>query len=181
MVSVPETIRRRAEKWLPSDGMNTLKEGLARLLACLFLVLTTICGHCLAQAEVGRQATANSPRDPRSSEPDSRSTPIRIVAWNVESGGNDPGVIALQLKQFGPCDVFALSEVSPRSFERYATALGNNYQSIATKSGGGDRLQVLFRSDRFELIRSIELNQEGTFRLNDGNHRSPLLVHLRDR
>ncbi|MEM1227516.1 MAG: endonuclease/exonuclease/phosphatase family protein, partial [Planctomycetota bacterium] len=139
-------------------------------------------GFCAPSGVGSAQQSSEPPKQNKiGSEPASFSTPIRIVAWNVESGGNDPGIIALQLKQFGPCDVFALSEVSPRSFERYATALGSNYQSIASKSGGGDRLQVLFRSDRFELIRNIELTQGGSFRLNDGNHRSPLLVHLRDR
>ncbi|KAA1258936.1 Endonuclease/Exonuclease/phosphatase family protein [Rubripirellula obstinata] len=124
------------------------------------------------------QPTAlTEPVQPEPSRPEPiRCEPIQILAWNIESGGNDPEVIALQLKQFGPVDVFALSEVSPRSINKYAEALGPDYQSVVSRTGGADRLQILFRSDRFRLVRSMEMDT-----LNDGNHRSPLLVHLRDK
>ena len=38
-------------------------------------------------------------------------TPISVLAWNVESGGSDPKVIAKQLAELGSHDVYCLSEV----------------------------------------------------------------------
>ena len=35
---------------------------------------------------------------------------LNLVAWNVESGGNDARVIAEQMKDFASCDVVALNE-----------------------------------------------------------------------
>ena len=105
--------------------------------------------------------------------------PIRILAWNIESGGNDPDVIAQQLQELSGYDVYALSEVSPHSLKIYDSALGSRYQAIESRSGAADRLQILFDVERFELVRTEELTQQGEFQMNDGNHRSPLLVHLR--
>lgn len=112
------------------------------------------------------EATVDQPQ--HAAEPD----PIRIIAWNVESGGSDISVIASQLSKFDH-GIIALSEVTPRAFDAYAEVTG--YQSVEGTTGRSDRLQILF-SNRFELIRSEELND-----INDGNHRSPLLVHLRDK
>ena len=36
---------------------------------------------------------------------------LKLVAWNIESGGNDPKVIAEQLKDFSDHHVVALNEV----------------------------------------------------------------------
>lgn len=97
---------------------------------------------------------------------------ISVLAWNVESGGSDPTVIASQLTEFDH-DIFALSEVTPRAFETYQDATG--YRAIQGTTGGADRLMILF-NDRFDLLFTEEQHD-----INDGNHRSPLLVRLRER
>ena len=68
---------------------------------------------------------------------------IRILAWNVESGGNDPAVIAKQLSEFTEYDVVCLSEVSSDNFQRYADALGERFAPFKGDTGRADRLQIL--------------------------------------
>ena len=52
----------------------------------------------------------------------------------------------------------------------------NGFVSIPSKTGGGDRMQISFDGDRFELLDVGELHE-----LNGGRHRAPLFVRLRDR
>ena len=63
-----------------------------------------------------------------------------ILAWNVESGDNDPATIAHQLKQFVGYDVFCLCEVHPDSLQVYANALETDFDAVASSSGraGGE-------------------------------------------
>jgi endonuclease/exonuclease/phosphatase family metal-dependent hydrolase len=103
---------------------------------------------------------------------------ISILAWNVESGGSDPSVIARQLKDLGTHDVICLSEVDPGSFGLYAGALGPQFKSINGRTGNSDRLQIIYDAQKFELLQSDELNSYRDFTLNNGNHRSPLLARL---
>ena len=106
---------------------------------------------------------------------------ISVLAWNVESGGSDPAVIARQLREMAPADIYALSEVSPRTFDQFALAVGPTFQSVESETGRADRLQLLFDSQRFELIRRVELHEYRGHSLNNGTHRSPLMIHLRER
>lgn len=106
--------------------------------------------------------------------------PITILAWNVESGGSDPAVIARQLGEMAPADIYALSEVSPRFFNQFALALGPAFQSVESETGLGDRLQLLFDASRFDLVRREEMHEYRGQPLNNGTHRSPLLIHLRE-
>ena len=101
---------------------------------------------------------------------------LAILGWNLESGGNDPAVIADQLKELAGYDIYCLCEVHADNFKRYAAALPNGFASIPSTTGGGDRMQIAFDADRFEPLDVEELHE-----LNEGRHRSPLLVRLRDR
>ena len=125
----------------------------------------------------------SSERDTVSKQPDTVAEPVEfsILAWNVESGGNDPSVIAEQLTQLQGHDVYCLSEVHAKNFGRYTNALGPGFVSVNSALGGGDRLQLIFNSNRFELLEQKELHAYRDHELNNGNHRSPLLVRLRDR
>lgn len=106
---------------------------------------------------------------------------VRLLAWNVESGGNDPAIIAKQLAEFQGYDVICLSEVSPTSFERYRSALLHQYDEVHGKTGRADRLQIFIRRDRYDLVDTQELSQHRDHILNAGNHRSPLFVRLKDK
>tara|TARA_R110002049_G_scaffold47902_1_gene138372 strand:- start:61373 stop:62215 length:843 start_codon:yes stop_codon:yes gene_type:complete len=138
------------------------------------LILLAVCG-CGAPAptEVAQPTVPENSSAPNA---------IRILAWNVESGGNFPPVIASQLEnEFSGYDIYALSEVLPTSFQQYQEALGPTFLSIEAEMGQDDRLQFLVDGERFELIEWEELNESGGYRMNDGKHRSPLMVHLMDR
>ena len=101
-----------------------------------------------------------------------------VLGWNVESGGNDPQVIAQELKELAGYDFYCLCEVHADNFERYAAALPDRFVSVPSKTGGGDRMQIAFDGDRFEPLDVKELRE-----FNEGRHqqRAPLLVRLRDR
>ena len=111
--------------------------------------------------------------------------PIRVLSWNVESGGNDPAIIARQLTEFDQADFYCLQEVGARNFGRYGAAIrdahGDGYRFVPSVTGRGDRLLVIYDSERFELVEIRELFKHGEYRLNDWRHRSPLLLELEDR
>jgi endonuclease/exonuclease/phosphatase family metal-dependent hydrolase len=107
--------------------------------------------------------------------------PVRMIAWNVESGGNDPAIIATQLSAFQGCDVICLSEVNDANFERYASALDDQYHEVHGNTGRSDRLQILVRRDRYDVLEHTELSQYREHTLNKGNHRSPLFVRIKNR
>ena len=100
---------------------------------------------------------------------------LRLVAWNIESGGNDPQVIASQLSDFSDYDVVALNEVRMANIKTYMKAMGSNFDSFVSSTGRSDRLAIFWDRVRFELISKVEMNQHGNMRLNDGNHRSPMM------
>ena len=87
--------------------------------------------------------------------------PLRFLAWNIESGGNDPAVIAEQLAQLGHYDIFGLSEVAPSNTGRYLLAVrdahGTPYDSFVSVTGGSDRLLMIYNTERLKLLDSQEL------------------------
>ena len=106
---------------------------------------------------------------------------ISVLAWNIESGGNDPDVISAQLRELSGHDIYCLSEVAEKNLDRYTAAFGSRFQSLNSRSGRNDHLQISFDSDRFELLETDELMEYRDFVLNDGRHRSPIFVRLKDR
>ncbi len=76
------------------------------------------------------------------------SAALSLIAWNVESGGSDPAVIAKQLSELGGYDIYCLSEVDPKTFDQNVTALGSKFTTINGNTGRDDRLQIILtRSD----------------------------------
>ena len=106
---------------------------------------------------------------------------LKFVAWNIESGGSDPKVIAEQLQDFREHEIIALNEVAVAGIEIYKEALGSDFESFVSKTGRNDRLAILWNRNRFELLSKEEMSQYQDNRLNDGNHRSPIFVRLRDK
>ena len=99
-----------------------------------------------------------------------------MLGWNIESGDNAPAVIAAQLRELAGYDIYCLNEVHPDNLEIYAAAMPNGFVSIPSTTGGGDRMQISFDGDRFEPLDVEELHA-----INQGRHRAPLFVRLRDR
>ncbi|MGI9516828.1 MAG: hypothetical protein ACR2NP_07285 [Pirellulaceae bacterium] len=116
---------------------------------------------------------------------------LRILHWNIESGGSHPTLIASQLRQFADdgYHLIALSEVHEfRVYDDKFDSIDRDgrWQSVLGASGinsgrEDDRLMIFFDSSRLKLISSQELNRYDDFILNDGRHRSPLVAHFEDR
>lgn len=105
---------------------------------------------------------------------------LKILSWNIESDGNSPEVIAKHLKTFNGHSIVALQEVRPENESRYTTALGATKKSLISNSGRSDRLMIVYDTNRLELLSSSEPSDYQDFKLNDGNHRSPLIAVFRD-
>lgn len=105
---------------------------------------------------------------------------LKILSWNIESDGNSPEVIAKHLKTFNGHSIVALQEVRPENESRYTTALGATKKSLISKSGRSDRLMIVYDTSRLELMSFSEPSSYQDHRLNDGNHRSPLIAVFRD-
>jgi len=113
--------------------------------------------------------------------------PVRLVTWNVESGGSHPPTIAQELAQLDLYDVYVLTEVLPAGAKIYRSSIAKRseqpYESVLSETGGGDRLQIVYNAKRFEKTAQTELHQFREYPLNDPKrrHRSPLVVTLKDR
>jgi len=106
--------------------------------------------------------------------------PLKILAWNIESGGANPDVIAAQLKQMPGYDIYGLSEVRPTDFPTIKAALGTDYYVQYSKSGFDDRLAFAIRKDRFDFIDQYEFTAFGQHVINPGNYRSPFVFEIKD-
>ncbi len=100
---------------------------------------------------------------------------VKAIAWNLESDGSDPAVIAEQIKKLPSAQIYAFCEVDPAEFERFEKACGQNFKAINSETGRKDRLQIVFDTEQFELVRKMELHEMNYRR----RYRSPLVVHLR--
>jgi len=112
--------------------------------------------------------------------PENKNT-LSILAWNVESGGADSKVIAKRLARLDEFDIVCLSEVHPDDFIAYQNSRGSDFDTVTSQSGNEDRLQIIYNKNRFELLEKIELARHGDYVLNNGGHRSPTAVRLKDR
>lgn len=82
---------------------------------------------------------------------------LRIVAWNVESGGNDPSVIAKQLQDLDRYDICGLTVVSPGNTTFYLKSIqahGDGYRSFVTVTGSGDRMMMVSTPTGWKLWRT---------------------------
>lgn len=118
---------------------------------------------------------------------------IRVLSWNVESGGNNANTISTNLSALndgGRYDLICLTEVRSNNAHQYEQALedsGVEYTSVVSASGGSDRIMLLFRTSRFERLdspsspnRPTELVSQDGMTFPGGNNRRPSLVQLRD-
>jgi endonuclease/exonuclease/phosphatase family metal-dependent hydrolase len=103
---------------------------------------------------------------------------LRILSWNVESGGADEDVISEQLADFEGYDIVGLCEVRANDAQQYADAVGTgesgDFTYVLGDTGNSDRLVIAFNSTRFELVEWDELDH-----LRMENGRSPLFAKLR--
>ena len=80
---------------------------------------------------------------------------LRILAWNVESDGNDPNVIVRQLHDLSGYFIVGPTEVKASSIKKYVDALsasGNTFLSVNTATGRSDRIVLAYNTRRLQLL-----------------------------
>ena len=106
------------------------------------------------------------------------SEPLVVVSFNVESGGSDESINARIVEEIAGVDIWGFSEVRKQwkhsLVEAVERARGFDFDAVLGTTGGADRLMIAYNQTRFDLVSSEELDQ-----INQGNHRAPLVVHLR--
>lgn len=147
-------------------------------------------GESAKATSVETQVSGTAPAEPPKSsteENDSEGFSYSILHWNVESGGNDSSIVADQLVEMGDYDVIGLSEVeTPAAYEEaLSKKWPGRYEYIRGLSGANetredDHLWLAFRKDKFSLIESKEMKEVSGFIFDDGHHRVPLYVKLKD-
>ncbi len=104
---------------------------------------------------------------------------IKVLSWNVESGGSDAETIADQLAEFADYDLLGLSEVQFNAHFDFvvaaATDEGAAFEFLLGNTGGNDRLLLIWNADRFEKLDELEL-----LSLKFGGGRAPIAVKLRE-
>jgi hypothetical protein len=109
------------------------------------------------------------------------STALKVVGFNVESGGANPEFLAKNyISPMQGVDVWGFSEVEDRSWADTfvaATAMGESgqFNSILGTTGGADRLLIIYNGDRLELVRHFELAEVNI----EGKVRAPLVAQFR--
>ena len=106
-----------------------------------------------------------------------------MLAWNIESDGAAPAVIAKQLKQLSGHQIYALSEVPKNEFDRLQKAVGEDFKSINGTHKENDCLQLIYDATRLELITWQEVDEFGDIKFNRENRalRSPLYAQFKDK
>lgn len=88
---------------------------------------------------------------------------LTFVSFNVESDADTtPSAVARDISRIPASDVWALSEVSPRDFETYRMAVGENYRMFRGSTGGSDRLAIIYDPDVLSVVdEAVELSDAG--------------------
>lgn len=88
---------------------------------------------------------------------------LRMVAWNVESGGIVRSKIGEQLRQFEGVDLWVLSEVQAVNADFFIANTGEgetgSFTGLIGTTGGADRLLIVFDESRLQFIEGFELEE----------------------
>lgn len=110
----------------------------------LILVLCLLAGCNPAPKPASDVDRSSSPdvEQATASDPSVQTRTISVLAWNVQSGGNGPEIIARQLGEFDGYDIVCLQEVAEENFDRYNAAFGPKFQSDDRKTDPPDAYSV---------------------------------------
>jgi endonuclease/exonuclease/phosphatase family metal-dependent hydrolase len=165
-------------------SIDCSNHAMKQFLVSLICAISLLVSGCRQQSEPATPGTGNKPTpttsDSTKVETKPTDTQLSVLAWNVESDGSDPETILKQIQALGQFDVIALSEVLPTTEALWKQAFKNG-AVVMSSSGGRDRLVIAYNADAWELVRVLELDKYGDQVINPGNHRSPLIVHLKNR
>jgi len=110
----------------------------------------------------------------------SQAETLRVVGFNVESGGADPNVVDDLIARLQDIDIWGFSEVQNASWAQLFEVAaedgeGADFVQVLGTTGGGDRLLIVYDADRFELVQQFELHDINP----QGRVRAPLVAHLK--
>ena len=114
---------------------------------------------------------------------------IRVLSWNVESSGNDSTKISEHLTALQndsePYDLIALTEVKNSNASKYEDAVevdSLDYKRFVSNTGGSDKMVILVRTDRFDLVNqnAVNLTSHEGVTFPGGSARRPMFVKLKD-
>ena len=104
---------------------------------------------------------------------------LSIISYNVESDDledTDPRLVAEDIREIAGADLWGLSEVADRVaadiFTGAVAVPGSDFKSILGTTGTLDKLQIIYNTNKLELLDSEELD-------NIGGSRSPLVAHFK--
>jgi hypothetical protein len=105
---------------------------------------------------------------------------LRVVGFNVESGGARPDVVDGLIAAAQDVDLWRFSEVQDAIWATrvaQASAQGETgaFTPILDTTGGGDRLLIVYHQERFDLVRQFELTDVNL----GGNACVALVAHFR--
>jgi hypothetical protein len=107
---------------------------------------------------------------------------ITVIGWNAESGDAHPDTVAKRIEEIDGCDIWGICEVESSqwasTFENGAEVDENSdFKTILGSTGRKDLMQIIYDSDKFDLLESFELH-----RINVGGRvRAPLVAHLKSK
>jgi endonuclease/exonuclease/phosphatase family metal-dependent hydrolase len=107
---------------------------------------------------------------------------LTVVSFNVESGSDtDPAEVAKLIRRLDGVDLWGLSEVQNDAaatvfLNAAKSGEGGTFRYFLSRSGGADRLQIIYRSDKLELLETRELLY---LRLGSQNVRGALVGKLK--
>ena len=90
---------------------------------------------------------------------------VTVVSFNVESGGDtNPSDVAADMRRITGVDLWGLSEVdrdpAARPFLSAAKTAGpGKFRYMLSRSGGSDRLAIIYNTERFDLLETQELHK----------------------
>ena len=107
-----------------------------------------------------------------------RAEPLRVISYNLESNSpekTNPRLVAEDLQLIPPADIWGLTEVGNENdasiFHNAISQGKSHYGSILGKTGGSDRLQIIYNTQGLKLIDNKEIS-------NIGGTRAPLVAHF---
>ena len=88
-----------------------------------------------------------------------RAEPLRVISYNLESNSpekTNPRLVAEDLQLIPPADIWGLTEVGNENdasiFHNAISQGKSHYGSILGKTGGSDRLQIIYNTQGLKLI-----------------------------
>jgi endonuclease/exonuclease/phosphatase family metal-dependent hydrolase len=105
---------------------------------------------------------------------------LRVVGFNVESGGARPDVVDDLIKEAQGVDIWGFLEVHDdvwaALFEKAAEhGEAADFKRILGSTGASDRLLIVYNGNRHDVVRHYELSHINV----GGNARAPLVAHFR--